>query len=364
MGRISAVWRFLNQPFVSVVVLAALGVAAGYLVFFYVYPHKPKIGVIEIPFTVIVDRSANTITDYLEYARQDDSIKGVIIRLNTPGGAAASSERLYFETRKLREEKPVVMIMGDLVASGGYMMSMGANYLYAKPSSLVGNVGVIISFPGPLIPPPPTENLVITGPSKIFGGDRRQWVTMADEMKHAFGGIVEMERRGKLTLRQEELLTGRIFSGIEGVNVGLVDEIGAESDALDKVADLAGISNYELVDINSIVQRKSNETLRWVFDPLLLDFQNIERQPQAAPSLVPGSSSQDALAAQELIAEGRLAPSFFGADGTPLSASDNEALRNILPYGGVGQGQSEALPGFPRQVNHPNIYYLYVGPTQ
>ena len=353
MGRLSALWRFANHRYVSVVLLAGLGIAVGYLVFFNVYPHKPKIGIIDIPFTVINGRSAATIVSYLDYARLDDSIKGVVIRLNSPGGAAASSERLFYETRKLRDKKPVVIVMGDLVASGGFMMSMGANYLYAKPSSLVGNVGVIISFPGPLIPPRPQENLVITGPSKIFGGDRRQWFTMADQMKRAFGGIVAMERGSRLKLRQNELLTGQIWSGIEGKNLGLIDELGSDTDAIEKAASLAGISNYELVDVNSRVRRKANETLRWVFDPLLLDFQNLERQPQTANTLDPAQRSQ-----------GFPAEGSFGVDGLPILAADTEVLREILPYGGVGLGQAEALPGFPRRVNHPNIYYLYVGPSQ
>ena len=340
-------WQFANNRYVSVVLLAGLGFVAGYLVFFHVFPHKPKVGLINIPFTVIIDRSASTIVSYLDYARQDDSIKAVVIRLNTPGGAAASSERLFFETRKLREKKPVVIIMGDLVASGGFMMSMGANYLYAKPSSLVGNVGVIVSFPGNLIPPPPRENVVVTGPAKIFGGDRRQWFTMADEMKRAFGGIVAMERGDRLKLRQDELLTGQIWSGIEGKNLGLIDELGSDTDAIEKAASLAGISNYELVDINAQVLRKANETLRWAFDPLLTDFQRLESQPNTATS--------NAVSRPEGI---------FGADGSPVIPTDMEALRNILPYGGVGKGQAEALPGFPHKVNQPNIYYLYVGPTQ
>lgn len=348
MGRLSAIWRFAGHRYVSVVLLAGLGIAAGYLVFFHVYPHKPKIGVIDIPFTVINGRSAATMVSYLEYARQDDSIKAVIIKLNSPGGGAASSERLFFETRKLREEKPVVVIMGDLVASGGFMMSMGANYLYAKPSSLVGNVGVIVSFPGPLIPPPPQENMVITGPAKIFGGDRRQWFTMADQMKRAFGGIVAMERGERLKLRQDELLTGQVWSGIEGVNLGLIDELGGDTDAIEKAASLAGISNYELVDINIRVLRQSNEALRWAFDPLLLDFQKLESRPQT-------TNTSNASIQPE---------GFFGLDGSPILTADREALRNILPYGGVGKGQAEALPGFPQEVNQPNIYYLYVGPTQ
>ncbi|MCH9035801.1 MAG: S49 family peptidase, partial [Chloroflexi bacterium] len=245
--------------------MAAIGIAVGYSLFFFVYPHQPKIGVIDIPFTVINDRSASTISAYLDYARRHDEIKGVMIRIVSPGGGASASERLYLETRKLREEKPVVIVMGDLVASGGFMMSMGANYLYTRPASLIGNVGVIISFPGPFIPSPPLESIVFTGPAKLFGGDRRVWVTMADEMKNSFAGIVTMERGDRLKLSREELLTGRIFSGIEGVQVGLADAIGSDTEAIEKAAELAGVSNYGTVNINAKVQRQFNETLRWVF---------------------------------------------------------------------------------------------------
>jgi len=336
-----------------VLLLAAMGIALGYLLFFHVYPHKPKIGIIDIPFTIIIDRSADTISSQLEYARRDDSIKAVVIRLNSPGGAAAASEQLYFETRKLREEKPVVIAMGDLVASGGFMMAMGANYLFAEPSSLVGNVGVIISFPGPFLPPPPNENLVITGPSKMSGGDRRQWFMMADEMKRSFGGIVGMERGERLALSQDELLTGRIFSGIEAKNLGLIDELGGPTTAIEKAAALAGIFNYELVDVNSHVLRKSNEIRRWESDPILRDLHDLDRRPQASTTTGSEPQSLNAVSGEAL-----------GSDGLPKLGIDLELLRNILPQGAVGAGQAEALPGFPYKVSQPNVYYLYLGPSQ
>ena len=113
------------------------------------------------------------IGEYINYARRDDSIKAVVIKLTTPGGGAAASEHLYIETRKLREEKPVVLVMNGLVASGGYMMAMGATHSYAKTSSLVGNVGVVASA-GPLIPHLPDENTVVSGPYKLSGASRKR----------------------------------------------------------------------------------------------------------------------------------------------------------------------------------------------
>ena len=335
------------------VVLVALGIGVGYAVFFHVYPKTPKIGIIDIPYTVINDRSATRIVSYLEYARNRDDIKGVVIRISSPGGGASSSERLFLETRNLRDEKPVVMVMGDLVASGGYMMSMGANYLYTRPSSLVGNVGVIVSYPGPTIPFPPLEFLVITGPDKLFGGDRRDWLTMADEIKHSFAGIVINERGSSLKLTKQELLTGRVYPGIGAVNVGLADAIGGDTDAVETAAELAGVSHYDVVNINAQVERRYNEVLRWVYDPLLLEFPSGDTGSQfmgrvsPAPVQNPSPSSEST--------ESEPAPAF----GTDL-----EALRNILPYGGIGPGQEEALPGFPQKISPPNVYYLYVGPSQ
>ena len=353
MSRLLALGSLVFSRPVLVVLLAAIGIGLGYAVFFHVYPQKPKIGVIDIPYTVINDRSASRIVSYLDYARTHDDIKGVMIRISTPGGGASSSERLFLETRKLRDEKPVVMVMGDLVASGGYMMAMGANYLYTRPSSLVGNVGVIVSFPGPTVPFPPFESIVVTGPDKLFGGDRRDWVTMTDELKQSFAGIVITERGDKLKISREELLTGRVYPGVGAVNVGLADAIGGDTAAIEKAADMAGISHYELVDINAKVAREFNETLRWVYDPLLLQFPSGENGVPVGtggsplPFQNPGSSGQP-----------------IGSESAPVFGTDLEVLRNILPYGGVGPGQEEALPGFPHKISVPNVYYLYVGNSE
>ena len=229
-------WRAVSRWYIAGPVLAGLGIVLGVMVFFYVFPGKPKIAVIDIPFTIINDNSAFVISEFLQYAGRDDSIKGVFIRLNSPGGGAAASEQLYFETRKLREKKPVVIIMNDIVASGGYMMSMGATYLYAKPSSFVGNVGVILSFPGPFISRPPGEQVVTTGPYKLNGGSRLDFISLTDQLKQSFGSIVISERGHKFKrgFTKEDLLQARIYSGMESVRNGMADEIGGDSDGIEE----------------------------------------------------------------------------------------------------------------------------------
>jgi len=347
MDRLSALWRVASSWYVSGPVMAVVGIVLGALVFFYVFPGQPKIGVIDIPFTVINDNSAFVISSFMEYARRNDSIKGVFIRLNSPGGGAAASEQLYFETVKLREKKPVVIVMSDIVASGGFMMSMGANYTYAKPSSFVGNVGVILSFPGRLIGRPPGEQVVPTGPFKLNGGGRRHFISLTDQLKQAFAQLVITERGDKLRMSRDELLQGRIYAGIEGVRLGLVDAVGGDSQAIEKAASLAGISNYGLVDVNVEVFRNFNKKFKRIIEPL------------EGGMATPGVS-----AASELMAMLKSGQDHGHTTDGLGNAANVETLRRYSLSSGLGESQEEVLPGFPLKINGPNIYYLYVGPNQ
>jgi len=353
MDKLEAVWRVAASWYVYGPLLAVLGIVLGALVFFYVFPGKPMIGVIDIPFTVINDDSSFVISSFMEYARRNDSIKAVFIRLNSPGGGAAASEHLYYETRKLREKKPVVIIMNDIVASGGYMMAMGANYTFAKPSSFVGNVGVILSFPGRFIARPPGEQVVPTGPFKLNGGDRRYFIGLTDQLKQAFAGIVLSERGDKLKISKEELLSAKIFPGVESVRVGLADELGGDTDAIEKAASLAGVSNYGLVDVNTEVFRNFNQKFKRIIEPL---------EGTGASPLVAGPTG---LTAPIYRGSRGLSPSGQDLGGlNPGSKPNLDTLRRYLLPSGLGESQAQVLPGFPLKVNGPNIYYLYVGPSQ
>ena len=300
---------------------------------------------IDIPFTVLTENSAYVIGKHIDYARQDDSIKAVVIKLTTPGGGAAASEHLYIETRKLREEKPVVLVMNGLVASGGYMMAMGATHSYAKTSSLVGNVGVISSA-GPLIPSLPDEEVVFSGPHKLEGASRRDWIGMVDQLKSAFAQIVISERGDKLRISRDELVEARIYSGVDAVRLGLVDEIGSDSDAIQKAADLAGISNYSLVDVNLEVQVEFIRELQRILEPL--DGRS-------------GSTPADALdlLATDYDRGDPALETYREENGSGVSGL--QALQGLMRYRRLGTDQADPLPEFPMGIGRPNIYYLYVG---
>ena len=312
-SKLAALGRFIGTWYVSTILLIAVGLALGSTVFFYGYPGEPKIGVIDIPFTVINDRSA-------------------------------------FEIVRLREKKPVVIVMEDLVASGGFMMTMATNYSMAKPSSFVGGVGVILSPLPPRLPFQPSDREGVTGPFKLEGGSRRRYVTMSDQLQQAFATIVVTERGDKLRITKNEILKGNLYSGVEAMQVGLIDGLGSHTDAIDKVASLAGIANFGLVDVNTEVSRIFNEKLDRINGPLQFE-----------------SGLADGFGAAELLT--LLNGQGGGLDEgaallKDLLAGGSEALLTLPPPGGIGADPREALPDFPLRIAGPKAYYLYVGSSE
>jgi ClpP class serine protease len=263
--------------------------------------------------------------------------------MSSPGGGAASSERLYFETQKLREEKPVVMVMNGMVASGGYMMAMGASYTYAQSASLVGNVGVI-AFSGPLIPRVLPESLVTTGPYKLSGSSRRDWIGLVEQLREGFGQMVIRERGDRLQLTETELTQGKLYAGVEAARLGLVDEVGSQSDAMEKAAELAGIANYGIVDVNAEVLRQFIQRSRRIFssefDAGVINM--TETTDPSSPLLAPGSGIET-------------------ATGEAGGDANLQELRRLLLANGLDAEQDDPLPDFPLEIGRPNLYYLYTG---
>lgn len=340
LRRAAASWYFIAP------VAVVLGLAIGVLALFFAYPGKPKIGVIDLPFSVITNDSEFIIGEFLKYARDDDSIKAVVIKMSSPGGDAASSERLYFATRKLREEKPVVIAMDGMVASGGYMMAMGANYTYAQSASLVGNVGVV-ALAGSLIPRPLPENTVTTGPHKLTGASRRDWIGLVDELKDGFAQMVILERGDRLQITEQELTQGKLYIGVDAVRFGLVDELGGSAEAMEKAAELAGISNYGTVDVNAEVLRQFILRSRRI---VASEYDGIFHDPAYASwQLMMPENAGDAKASP--------------AEPVPAQG-DSEFYRQlgkVMLINGLEATQEDPLPEFPLEIGNPNIYYLYVG---
>ncbi len=240
-------------------VLAVICGFIGYGIFAIGLGGTPKIAILNGPLIVtdfnegvIEFELANALETKLEFVERDADIKAVVIRVNSPGGEATSSERLFLRVASVREKKPVVISAQWLLASGGYMMAMGANHIVANPTSNVGSIGVISGVGSPF---PPSEFTVGTGPLKALGQSARATLQELELAKESFYALVNSQRGGLITLAKDELLTGGTWLGVRALQLGLVDELGGEVEAIKAAADLAGLRRYRVVQVEEEMER-------------------------------------------------------------------------------------------------------------
>ena len=195
-----------------------------------------------------------TLTD-LQKLRKDKDVKAVVIRVNSPGGSAFASEQIWHEVQLLRAEKPVVVSMGGVAASGGYYISCGANQIFADPMTLTGSIGIFGMIPdaSELL----TEKLglsfdvVKTNAMSDFGaqgrpfnaGEAAKLQNYINQGYELFTGRVA----GGRGLQQDSVKTiaeGRVWTGEQALKIGLVDKLGNLEEAIKAAADLAETENY------------------------------------------------------------------------------------------------------------------------
>lgn len=237
------------EKIVLYAILIVLAVVAGYYLAQALIP-TPKIGVIYMD-TQVTDILADIMAREIDYARTTDDIKGVVMVINSPGGGASAGHDIYFQVRKLRETKPVVASMDTLAASAAYQIGVGANEIYAKPASIIGNVGVIMGQPSPETL---SDRFITTGPFKATGGSASSWLQMLDLLHADFRDSVVAERSkapNPLKLAPDEVATGEIWVGVEAKEYGLIDELGSRLDAIQRAAELANLKNYQVVDVRA-----------------------------------------------------------------------------------------------------------------
>ena len=217
------------------------------IILFNVLIGIPKVGTITLDTAFMSGKTKNDIVDMVQYATNDPSIKAVVITIDSPGGEVSKIEEIYLEVLKLKAKKPVVVSVDGNALSGGYYVASAANFMYVKPSSEIGNIGVISTLPEPW---KPESELITTGPFKVMGTSRKNYAVQMEAAKQAFLISVISQRGEKLHIDAERLSRAEVFLGAEGVNYGLADAVGTGSDAVQKAANLAGIANYETLNIN------------------------------------------------------------------------------------------------------------------
>lgn len=187
-------------------------------------------------------RGASIAIKNLRKARDDKHIKGVLIRINSPGGTVGASQELNQAVQELRKEKPVIATMGDLAASGGYYVACACDRIYANPGTLTGSIGVIMSgfnLKGLTEKLGVEPKIVKSGPFKDLTSMYRP---MSDAEREILQGLIDDSydqfvtavAQGRKMEKEavKKLADGRIYSGRQAVKNGLVDKLGSYEDAL------------------------------------------------------------------------------------------------------------------------------------
>jgi protease-4 len=207
-----------------------------------------RIGIIEISGII---SEADEILNNIRQFREDDSIKAIVLRINSPGGGAAPSQEIYSEVLKTVKVKKVVASMGSIAASGGYYVAACADRIMASPGTITGSIGVIIGYTNfkELLDKIGLAPVVIkSGKYKDIGSPVRE---MSDEEKkiiqdftvQVHDQFISAIAEGRKLKRSavETMADGRIMTGETAKNLGLIDELGNFEDAVALAGKLAGI---------------------------------------------------------------------------------------------------------------------------
>jgi protease-4 len=242
---------------------------------------KPHIGIVRLSYD-INGFTAYEITEQLAYARTDPAVKAVVLVLNSPGGSAAYSEELYLDVLNLRAEMPVVASIDLLAASGAYYMAAAADEIFAKPTSAVGSIGVISSLPGDVYI---EEELLTTGPYKSFGGTRDGSVRQIERAKNAFLEAVKNGRGDRLLVSTDFLSRAEVFTGVQALEMGLIDDLVSNEEAIRRAAELAGLSDYEVEELYPLTFEGETQFI-FEYEPAPIDVEKLWAQPtDLAPGL-------------------------------------------------------------------------------
>jgi protease-4 len=207
-----------------------------------------KVAVIEIR-GVILD--PQPVVEKLVKLRKNEKVKAIVLRIDSPGGGVGPAQEIFSEVKKAQKEKKVLVSMGSVAASGGYYIACGADTIVANPGTITGSIGVIMESLNveELLHKIGLRSMVVkSGKHKDLGSPLRP---MSEEEKKLLQGVLDSvhdqfiravaEGRRLPPEKVRELADGRIFSGEQARNLGLVDELGNLEETIALAAKLAGI---------------------------------------------------------------------------------------------------------------------------
>jgi protease-4 len=225
-------------------------------------PRTNKIAVVPLR-GLINGTKAQDIYKQLELARKDRFIKGIIIRVNSPGGTISGCDQIYNEIRKFRAttNMPVIAFMQGMAASGGYYTSVACEKIVAEPTTITGSIGVIMGY---FVLQDLLEGKLGIQPIIIKSGEKKDWPSSfrqptEEELQYlhkrmlepAYKRFVEIVDEGRELLsldEAKELADGSIYSAKEALEKKMIDDIGYLDDAIEQVKALAGIERARVVE--------------------------------------------------------------------------------------------------------------------
>lgn len=187
-------------------------------------------------------------------AREDEDVKAIVLRVNSPGGSALTSDIIWREVELTKEKKPVVVSMGNVAASGGYYIAVGADKIFAEPTTVTGSIGVFGTVPNI------TELAADIGINAEQVGTNKNSVeysvfepmtddfrkTVQESIESTYDTFLQRVSQGRdISIAEaDSLAQGRVWSGVDAKRIGLIDELGNLEDAINEAAKMAELSEY------------------------------------------------------------------------------------------------------------------------
>jgi protease-4 len=252
---------FLFALFIALLSLTGFAVLITALVFWsdedLSFDNAARVGVVHLRGVILDSRPA---VEQLKKFRKDARIRAIVLRIESPGGSVAASQEINREVGKTVPVKKVVVSMGNVAASGGYYVAAAADRIVANPGTLTGSIGVIMQFSNVqelLQKIGVSLEVVKTGPFKDVGSPVRK---MKPEERQLLEGVIQnvhrqfvaaiVKARRLPRADVEKMADGRIFTGEQAKELGLVDELGSFEDAVESVKRLARLpGEVKLVQI-------------------------------------------------------------------------------------------------------------------
>jgi len=206
------------------------------------------VGVVEVEGAIV---DSKKIIEQLDAFHEDDSVKAIVLRIDSPGGGVGPSQEIYDEVKRIDADKPIVASMGSVAASGGYYIAAPAREIFANPGTLTGSIGVIMEFANfqELLDKIGLRSEVVkSGKHKDIGSpvrpmteeDRALLQSVIDDVHSQFVASVAAGRQLDIQ-KVRSLADGRIFTGRQARELGLVDELGSLEAAVRRAGELGGI---------------------------------------------------------------------------------------------------------------------------